>query len=535
MIGVSRPQDTDDTARPAADATGLPDIGEIFGSLPFGMHITCGTDIVFSNERDVSPVQQNSDLVTKSFDFFVRGNAFTVDLTLDESEQRRREQSLIQRAYFDELTGLPNRRLIEQSIGSLIEAAGASFAVAFLDIDGFKHINDFYGHAVGDQLLIDVSRRISSALRPSDMVARLGGDEFLVLYSPVADTEDVLFTLGELAERISRPYCIDNNEIVSTASIGVSIYPRDGSTYSELQSNADRAMYRGKANGSGRIQIFDETIAHSVIEKTRMEQRLRLAIGDRRITCAYQPKVDVNSGEVYGVEVLMRWIDEDGLIQPPGEFITLALELGLLDELTFLLLEKTVRCIDRINESFGSNVSISINVAAKQAGNISFMRSLLSVIAATGFSGRFVLEITEEAFVAKSLFQECVLPLIRNIGARVSIDDFGIGYSSLSALADITADEVKIDRSFITNIHHRPRNQNVLKAIEALSHSLGMEIVVEGIETIEELTYLQTFTGIHHAQGYYFSKPILLEDISSGHQSGPRQPHAARSPIQIRA
>jgi len=230
----------------------------------------------------------------------------------------------------------------------------------------------------------------------------------------------------------------------------------------------------------------------------------------------------------------MRWIDEDGLIQPPGEFIALALELGLLDDLTFLLLEKTADCIDRINEAFGPGVSISLNVAARQAGNISFMRSLLSAIAATGLSGRFVLEITEEAFVAKSMFQECVLPLIRNIGARVSIDDFGVGYSSLSALADITADEVKIDRSFITDIHRRPRNQNILKAIEALSHSLGMDVVVEGIETLEELTYLRTFTGIHHAQGYYFSKPILLEDLWAGHQTGARQPNIVRSPSRMR-
>jgi diguanylate cyclase (GGDEF)-like protein len=418
---------------------------------------------------------------------------------------------------------------VEQSIDALIKSKDASFAVAFLDVDAFKHVNDFYGHAVGDQLLIEMSRRISMALRPSDMVARLGGDEFLVMLSPVSNSDAVSKTFAEMLERISRPYFIDNNEILSTASVGVSQYPHDGMSYSALQSNADRAMYRSKSTGRGLIQFFDETIEHSVIEQTKLEHRLRLAIRDRRISCAYQPKVDLHNGDVYGIEVLMRWIDEDGKIQPPGEFIGLAVELGLLDDLTFLLLEKTIDAIDRINEAFGYRVSISINVAAKQAGDIVFMRALLAMVSATGFASRFILEITEEAFVSKSLFQDSVLPLIREVGARVSIDDFGVGYSSLSALADITADEVKIDRSFITNVHQRPRSQNVLKAIEALSYSLGMDVVVEGIETIEELMYLRTFTGIKNAQGYYFSKPILLEDIVAGHQAGSRKASSPRS------
>lgn len=505
-------------------------IVEILSCLPFGMRIVQGEDVVFSNAIATQAVASQSlnGLHRKSFDFVAGDRSFAAALFLDETEQLGREQSLIRRAYFDELTGLPNRRLIEQSIDTLIASGDAPFAVAFLDVDNFKHINDFYGHAVGDQLLIEMSRRISIGMRSSDMVARLGGDEFLVLLSPMNNAADIATALNEISRQISRPYYLDNNEIVSTASIGVSIYPRDGESYGALQSNADRAMYRGKANGRGLIQIFDQSIEHSVIERTRLEQRLRLAIRDRRITCAYQPKVDLNTGEVYGVEILMRWIDEDGATQPPGEFISLALELGLLDDLTFLLLEKTTDCIDRVNAAFGEQVMLSFNVAAKQAGNVAFMRSLLSTIAATGFSHRFILEITEEAFVAKALFQECVLPLIRGIGAKVSIDDFGVGYSSLSALADITADEVKIDRSFITNIHQRPRNQNVLKAIEALSYSLGMDVVVEGVETIEELTYLRNNTGIRHAQGFYFSKPIVLEELSRFHANGARQRSVGR-------
>lgn len=524
-----------------APSDGLPsqrhDLVQVLNGLPFGLRVEHGQELVFCNAIGNQADQQECDeptLVRRSFDFTIKEGVYTAFLFLDETEQTRREQALIRRAYFDELTGLPNRRLVEQSIRSLIESGGAPFAIAFLDVDSFKHINDFYGHAAGDQLLIEMSKRISMTLRPSDMVARLGGDEFLVLLSPVDSSDHVSTSLTEMLERVGRPYFIDNSEILSTASVGVSQYPQDGMSYSDLQSNADRAMYRSKSTGRGLIQFFDETIEHSVIDRTKLEQRLRLAIRDRRISCAYQPKVNLHSGDIYGVEVLMRWIDEDGTIQPPGEFIGLAVELGLLDNLTFLLFEKTTDAIDRINEAFGETVSISINVAAKQAGDIVFMRALLAMVSDTGFASRFILEITEEAFVSKSLFQESVLPLIREVGARVSIDDFGVGYSSLSALANITADELKVDRSFITNVHQRPRSQNVLKAIEALSYSLGMDVVVEGIETIEELMYLRTFTGIKHAQGFYFSKAILLEDINIVQRSAPRSASVARHSARSR-
>jgi EAL domain-containing protein (putative c-di-GMP-specific phosphodiesterase class I) len=246
----------------------------------------------------------------------------------------------------------------------------------------------------------------------------------------------------------------------------------------------------------------------------RTEQRLRLAIRDQRLGCAYQPKVDFRSGEVIGLEVLLRWRDEDGFIHPPGEFVNLAVELGLMDEITHLVLAETVESMDRINEAFGPEVTISINVAAKQADEPLFMRSLVDALVSTGYPERFMLELTEEAFLAKSRFQRDVLPMIRAIGAKVSIDDFGVGYSSLAALADITADEIKVDRSFITAIHQRPRSQSILKAIESLAGALDMSIVVEGVESFEELAYLQAATRIRKAQGYYFARPQFLDEFS---------------------
>ncbi len=201
------------------------------------------------------------------------------------------------------------------------------------------------------------------------------------------------------------------------------------------------------------------------------------------------------------------------MIQAPGTFIKLATELGLIDELTHLVLADIVKSIDLINDMFGHEATISINVAAKQAGNRDFMRSFAEALENTGFPKRFMIEVTEDAFVAKTLFQDEILPILRKIGVGISIDDFGTGYSSLSALADITADEIKIDRSFITDIHKRPRSQGILRAIESLSEALGMTVIAEGLESHEELAYLQAATRIRYAQGYYFDKPIFLDEL----------------------
>jgi EAL domain-containing protein (putative c-di-GMP-specific phosphodiesterase class I) len=264
---------------------------------------------------------------------------------------------------------------------------------------------------------------------------------------------------------------------------------------------------------------------------------LRLAIRDRRLCCAFQPKVDFRSETVVGLEVLLRLRDEEGVIHPPGDFVNLAVELGLMDDITRLVLADTVGVIDRIDDSFGPQTTISINVAAKQADDFRFMRSFADALGATGYPERFVVELTEEAFLHKSQFQARVLPMLREVGAKISIDDFGVGYSSLSALADITADEIKVDRSFITAIHQRPRSQSLLKAIESLGVALGMSVIVEGVETFEELAYLEAATRIRLAQGYYFARPMFFDEIPRGKTSfynfrdvaSPREPAAARS------
>lgn len=494
-----------------------PSLADILAVAPLGLAVASAAGgLVYDNGGGaLSNAAPNTPIETLQHTVTVAGQPYILTLVVDASERRAREDALFERAYFDELTHLPNRRLIGTLVERLIGEAVSGFVLAFVDIDDFKNVNDYYGHAVGDQLLASIAKRLSGQLGPRDLVARLGGDEFLVVMVPNAGEAEMAPAerLRGLADRLRQPFHIDGYEVFTGASIGVSRYPQDGRSYDELVGNADRAMYLGKGESKGAVRHYSAEIESAALQASRMEQRLRLAIRDRRICCAYQPKVDFRSDSVVGLEVLMRWRDEDGLIQAPGGMVELAVELGLMDDLTRQIVAEVTGTLDTIGAHFGTDVTLSINVAAKQATNLGFMRGLLADLEATGQASRFMIELTEEALLERDRFQSLILPMIRGIGAKISIDDFGVGYSSLSTLADITADEIKVDRSFITDIHARPRSQSVLKAIESLGQSLGMSIVVEGVETRDELIYLQTASRIHIAQGFLFSRPMLLETL----------------------
>src|SRR6266545_5382537 len=443
--------------------------------------------------------------------------------SLDITERKRVESELARRAYFDELTGLAKGTLIQEHVEDVLKhkEKDGRFALAFIDLDNFKHINDYYSHAVGDALLVEVAERIAGRIRESDMLARISGDEFVLLVDPVESDDQLQAIVDHLLDALKQPYYIEGFEVLTSASIGVSVYPEHGQDYAALRRNADSAMSRAKNGSKGSAALFNSNMGQAITARMELEQRLRLAIRDRQFSCAFQPKVDIRSQEVVGFEALIRWCDERGAIQAPSDFVALAIELGLIDPITQFVTTEAVKALERLDDAYGTETTMSINVAAKQAGDLKFMRSFAEALAATGCPQRFMLELTEDAFLAKSRFQMHVLPMLREIGVRVSIDDFGTGYSSLSALADITADEIKVDRSFITAIHQRPRSQSVLKAIESLSDALGMTVVAEGVESFEELAYLQAATRIRYAQGYYFAKPFFLDDFSTTRRVAP--------------
>lgn len=447
---------------------------------------------------------------------YVGGRAFLMSTSSDITDRKRIENELARRAYFDDLTGLPNRALVEQCVHELLLPVNRGrLALAFIDLDNFKHINDYYSHAIGDALLVKVAERINKCLRHTDMLARISGDEFVLLIAPLIDEQQVRAIIENIVAELKKPFQIEGFELFTSASVGVSVYPEHGASYEALRRNADNAMYRAKNGSKGEAIYFDTAMGQSVTARMELEQRLRLAIRDRKFCCAFQPKVDLRTQQVLGFETLVRWRDENGEIQPPSSFVDLAIELGLIDPITRFVLEEAIRSIEHLDAEFGVETTISINVAAKQAGDLTFMRSLVDAVDTSGIARRLMIELTEDAFVAKNQFQRQVLPMLRELGVRISIDDFGTGHSSLSALADITADELKVDRSFITAIHQRPRSQSVLRAIESLGTSLGMTIVAEGVETFEELAYLRAATRIRQGQGYYFSKPFFIGEMKT--------------------
>lgn len=438
----------------------------------------------------------------------------TAERESESLQLRKLSEELARRAYYDDLTGLPNRAFIQQTVtAQLAEQPNERFALVFVDVDHFKQINDYYSHAIGDALLKQVAGRIEAAVRQTDLLARISGDEFILLLSPLDEPTSLDAILRRLSDELRRPFLIEGYTIYASASMGVSLYPEHGPDYETLRRNADGAMYRAKSAGKGGVTYFDVSMSEALTAHMDLEQRLRRGISERQFFCVFQPKIAVRSRRIVGFEALVRWRDETGVVRPPGMFIELAVELGLINELTNTIVDQALKAFAVLDPRFGSETTISINLAARQATDIAFITAVAAKLQVSGLARRMILELTEDAVIATQKFQEHVLPLLRLAGVGVSIDDFGTGYSSLAALSDITADEVKVDRSFITSIHQRPRSQGILKAIVSLAESLGITLVAEGVETPEELAYLTRETSIALVQGYLFCKPMLLEQL----------------------
>jgi diguanylate cyclase (GGDEF)-like protein len=452
-------------------------------------------------------------VVVESADFHIGAAAYRVSALVDVDEERRLQDELFQRAYFDPLTRLPSRAFFEEAVArSIGDPAGdrGRFAVATIGFDQFDSVNEFYGRTVGNALLAEAARRIGERIGRDDVAARFGGDQLAVFIVQPGDESATLGRVELLLGRLRDPFYVDGVEILLSASAGVSLYPTHDSAAPGLIAKAEAALTQAKRRYRGQARLYDPAIALRAHEHARLEQSLRLAIRDRSFVCALQPKFDFRADKIAGLEVLMRWRDENGVARSPGDSIAFAVNLGLMNEMTLLLFEETLASLDAIDATFGPGLRLGFNIAAQQAGDTRFMRAFADRLAASGQARRFMIELTEEALLRASQFQLKVAPMLREIGAKISIDDFGVGYSSLSTLAEIEADEIKVDRSFITAIHERPRNQGLLRAIESVGEALNTPVMVEGVETKDELAYLRDHTKISVAQGYLFSKPVVI-------------------------
>jgi diguanylate cyclase (GGDEF)-like protein len=448
--------------------------------------------------------------------FSFEGRDYWIVASLDIDAQRRMQEDLFARAYFDASTGLPNRELCDRAIADLIATRRdfAAFAVVIVEIDRFPELVAFHGAEASEALAARIGERLASEAAPGDLVARVAPDEFCLLLADPGDPQAALAVCRRLAARASEPCLVEGVEIFASASAGASLWPAGDTAPEGLRRKAQAAARAARRGGGARL--FEAEIERRERERAREENALRQAIRDRRIGCAFQPKYDFRANEIDSLEVLMRWRDENGVWSAPGNFISLADEAGLTVEITSLVFEEALASLDALNEAFGRSRRLGFNIAAKLACDTRFMRAFLERLAKSGHARRFTLEITEEAFLPTGQFQARVLPMIREIGAHLSIDDFGAGYSSLATLADITADEVKVDRSLIIDIDKRPRSQSLLKAIESIGEALATEVMVEGVETEAEFSYLRDHTRIRVAQGYYFGRPIMLSGIEGG-------------------
>lgn len=370
-------------------------------------------------ETRVTDAEGERILLTSHTPVFITNNTLLISSAVDITKHKEIERRLTERAHIDKLTGLPDRVRIEEYVESIIASPERRpFALAFIDLDNFKHVNDYYNHAVGDALLKQISERMKSRLQPGDMLARISGDEFMLLLDGFENMDAVSDSIDQVLADLKRPFYLEGFEIFSSCSIGVSFYPAHGSTYETLRRNADGAMYGAKGRAKGQAMYFDDGLGKAIAARMEAEQRLRLAIRDRRFVCAFQPKIDIHTQQVDGFETLVRWRDSDGEIHPPGQFINLAIELGLINPITNFVLTETLNSIDRLDAAFGTGTSISINIGAKQTGDIAFMGALVETIKNSGRAERLILELTEDAIVEQGVFQSDILPILRANGVR---------------------------------------------------------------------------------------------------------------------
>lgn len=434
---------------------------------------------------------------------------------LDITVFKKTEKMLEQMAHFDMLTNLPNRTLMLDRLTqalSLAKRHGKYVAVMLLDLDRFKEVNDTLGHDVGDQLLVEAADRLTKVLRESDTVARIGGDEFVAILPEIAHPNNAAHIAQKFLKTLSSPFNLDEHKLYISASIGIAMYPGDSTEPDGLVKDSDTAMYHAKAQGKNNFKFFTEDINKSTVERFLLENRFRQALDKLEFHLNYQPKVDMKTGRIAGMEALLRWYHPEQGSVKPGLFIPLAEETGLVVPLGAWALREACRQNKEWQDMGLRHLSISVNLSPRQFQEKNLLELVQDVLDETGLDpGYLMIEITESTIIERLDDTLLTLEAFRDMGIGVSIDDFGTGYSSLNYLHRFPLDELKIDGSFISNLSS-PENRKVVNAIITLAKGLNFKVVAEGVETGEQLEFLRS-NNCDEIQGYYFSKPLSAEDF----------------------
>jgi diguanylate cyclase (GGDEF)-like protein/PAS domain S-box-containing protein len=444
----------------------------------------------------------------------------------DVSAARAMALQMAHSAQHDFLTGLPNRMLLNDRVRQAITLAPRhtkKVAVLFLDLDGFKHINDSLGHAVGDKLLQSIAKRLLNCVRSSDTVSRQGGDEFVVLLSEVADAADAAITARRMLKTVAEAHSIDQHELHVTTSIGLSVFPDDSQDAETLIKNADTAMYQAKETGRQRYQFFKPAMNVRAVERQSIEESLRRALERQEFSVHYQPKVNLMSGEITGAEALLRWVHPTRGLVPPSQFIPVAEDCGLILPIGNWILREACRQAREWADAGHALGTIAVNISAMEFRNEQFLKGVFAILEDTGLDpSSLELELTESVLMKHAETTQSILKTLRAKGVQVAVDDFGTGYSSLSYLRKFPIDALKIDQSFVQQISAEPDETSIVTAIISMGRSLGLRVVAEGVETEAELQFLQAHR-CHEAQGYYFGRPVPAHDLSILFAAGPSE------------
>ncbi|MBI4265293.1 MAG: EAL domain-containing protein [Acidobacteria bacterium] len=429
----------------------------------------------------------------------------------DVTEWRRVQDTLARAARHDPLTGLPNRalfgELLQREIAQTARGGRSRYAVLFIDLDGFKLVNDSLGHLIGDQFLVAIAQRLQSRLRPGDALARLGGDEFAVLITGVSAPQDVRAVTERMQGALAEPFDIQGREIYASASIGIVMGGDQYRSVADLLRDADTAMYRAKAAGRGRYEMFDPGMHASAMNRLTLETQLRRAVERDEFVVFYQPIVELLSSEVCGFEALVRWARPDGDLAMPGEFIEAAEETGLIAPMTTYVLGEAARQAAAWQRLFGKPLSVSVNISSKLFAHVDFVDQVEAVIAASGVQpGTLCLEITESVLMKQSDVVDRNLTRLRRLRVPIYLDDFGTGYSSLSYLQRYPVDALKLDKSFVARMG-TAEDCPIANVIVKLAQELGTGLIAEGVETVAQASRLLTL-DCPHAQGSLFSEPL---------------------------
>ncbi|TXT30510.1 MAG: diguanylate cyclase/phosphodiesterase with PAS/PAC sensor(s) [Rhodocyclaceae bacterium] len=430
---------------------------------------------------------------------------------IDISELKATQERIRHLAHHDTLTNLANRFSLHEKLGQAIAFCKRNhmqLALMLIDLDRFKTINDTLGHQAGDELLIQVAQRLSAAVRESDIVARLGGDEFVVALPGIGSPADAAHLADKITREISAPYLINGQELRTSPSIGICVYPGDGTEIGDLLKNADVAMYHAKAKGRGNYQFFTEEMNIATTERMNLESDLRLAIARGEFLLYYQPQLDLRSGTIVGVEALIRWQHPTRGLVSPADFIPIAEDSGMISAIGDWVLEEACRQLKAWQTRGITHIRMSINLSTGQFLDKTLPARIHELLASNGLSASLLdLEVTESMSMASPDESISVMKTLSSSGLTLSIDDFGTGYSSLAYLKLLPIHTLKIDRSFVKDIESDPNDADICDVTVLLAHKLGLEVVAEGVETEAQLKFLLSI-GCEKIQGYLISKPL---------------------------